>query len=98
VSRETKWVTGGVYKGTPSAMLEEFFFVVYYAINFTSIFFFFTFISLELTKAVARPCELLEEFITNFYGYGKLKSDYWFVGMEEGGGENIDEIIARLNI
>jgi hypothetical protein len=79
-------------------LLEEFFSLFIMQSILLPIFFFFTFISLELTKAVARPCELLEEFITNFYGYGKLKSDYWFVGMEEGGGENIDEIIARLNI
>lgn len=42
--------------------------------------------------------ELLEEFMIRFYGYGKLKSDYWFVGMEEGGGNTIDEVIARVNI
>lgn len=42
--------------------------------------------------------DLLEEFMIKFYGYGKLKSDYWFVGMEEGGGNSFDEIIARLNI
>ncbi len=42
--------------------------------------------------------ELLEEFMFKFYGYGNLKSDYWFVGMEEGGGNTLDEIAARLKV
>lgn len=28
---------------------------------------------------------LLTEFMTNFFGYGNLKGEYCFVGMEEGG-------------
>jgi hypothetical protein len=41
---------------------------------------------------------LLKEYMTNFYGYGNLKGDYWFVGMEEGGGGSPTEIISRLNV
>lgn len=31
-----------------------------------------------------------------FLGYGNPKGDFWFVGMEEGGGADIDEIHRRL--
>ena len=40
---------------------------------------------------------LLEEFIHNFYGYGNYRGNYWFIGMEEGGGNSIEEINRRLN-
>jgi hypothetical protein len=39
---------------------------------------------------------LLEEFINNFYGYGNYHGKYWFIGMEEGGGNSIEEINRRL--
>ena len=39
---------------------------------------------------------LLQVFMDGFYGYGNLKAKYWFVGMEEGGGQTIEEITARL--
>jgi hypothetical protein len=38
----------------------------------------------------------LEEFIQFFLGYGNFNSDYWFVGMEEGGGKSFEEINSRL--
>jgi hypothetical protein len=41
--------------------------------------------------------KLLREFMTSFYGYGNLKGEYWFVGMEEGGGDKIEKIISRLS-
>lgn len=41
--------------------------------------------------------ELLEDYIENFYGYGNLNGDYWFVGMEEGGGDEFKEIESKLN-
>ncbi len=41
---------------------------------------------------------LLEEYMNTFYGYGNLKGKYWFIGMEEGGGNSIEEIISRLDI
>jgi hypothetical protein len=34
--------------------------------------------------------ELIDQFCLDFYGYGELCSNYWFVGMEEGG-ENAAE-------
>lgn len=30
--------------------------------------------------------EYTDYYMKNFYGYGNWKSDYWFIGMEEGGG------------
>lgn len=32
---------------------------------------------------------LINDFCLGFYGYGNLKADYWFVGMEEGGENSI---------
>lgn len=40
--------------------------------------------------------ELLQEFMYNFYGYGNYQGDYWFVGMEEGGGDSVAEINQRI--
>jgi hypothetical protein len=40
---------------------------------------------------------LLKEFIFNFFGYGNYHSKYWFIGMEEGGGNSIKEVNRRLN-
>jgi hypothetical protein len=39
---------------------------------------------------------LLEKFIHSFFGYGNYEADYWFVGMEEGGGGTLEEISSRL--
>lgn len=39
---------------------------------------------------------LLKNYIENFYGYGNLESDYWFIGKEEAGGETHQEINSRL--
>lgn len=41
--------------------------------------------------------ELLQYFITTFYGSGNYSGDYWFVGMEEGGGASLDQVKLRLN-
>jgi len=41
--------------------------------------------------------QLLEDFAQNFYGYGNYKADYWFIGMEEGGGNSVTDISSRLN-
>jgi hypothetical protein len=38
----------------------------------------------------------LRQFIKTFYGYGNLASRFWFIGMEEGGGNSLKEIRARL--
>ena len=34
---------------------------------------------------------LIQEFCLGFYGYGNLNADYWFIGMEEGGKNTIQE-------
>ncbi|BAY34333.1 hypothetical protein NIES2107_62380 [Nostoc carneum NIES-2107] len=31
--------------------------------------------------------ELLEKIIETFYGYGNYQGNYWFIGMEEAGGD-----------
>ena len=35
---------------------------------------------------------LLADFAQTFYGYGDYNGDYWFVGMEEGGGDSFQYI------
>jgi hypothetical protein len=42
--------------------------------------------------------QLLLEFMSNFYGYGDYNGAYWFVGMEEGGGDSFDEVAKRLSV
>ncbi len=41
--------------------------------------------------------QLLDEFARTFYGYGNYSGQYWFIGMEEGGGNSFAEIAKRLN-
>jgi hypothetical protein len=40
---------------------------------------------------------LLQDRIHHFFGYGQYASDYWFIGMEEGGGNTRHEVDQRLN-
>jgi hypothetical protein len=40
---------------------------------------------------------LLMDFIHSFYGYGNYQGPYWYLGMEEGGGNSVEEIDRRLN-
>jgi len=42
--------------------------------------------------------QLLEAFISGFYGYGNYQAPYWFVGMEEGGGNTYSEVTKRLEV
>jgi len=42
--------------------------------------------------------QLLQEFMHNFYGYGSYQGAYWFVRMEEGGGDSFDEVSKRLRV
>lgn len=35
--------------------------------------------------------KLIQDFCLGNYGYGNMSSDYWFVGMEEGGQNTIQE-------
>src|SRR5882672_9473250 len=40
---------------------------------------------------------VLARFMSSFFGYGRLQARVWFVGMEEGGGQNLEGIQARLS-
>ena len=41
--------------------------------------------------------KLLSEYIETFYGYGNWgKSNFWFVGIEEGGGKTIENVTQRI--
>ena len=40
--------------------------------------------------------QLLQDFMNGFYGYGNYSGGYWFVGMEEGGGNSFENIDKRL--
>ena len=39
----------------------------------------------------------LSQFMKTFYGYGNLSARFWFIGMEEGGGNSFAEVQARLS-
>ena len=41
---------------------------------------------------------LLTEYMTTFFGYGRYEGDWWLVGMEEGGGDTVQDIEARLRV
>ncbi len=38
----------------------------------------------------------LLQFMSRFYGYGNVAARFWFIGMEEGGGNTFEEVQARL--
>jgi hypothetical protein len=38
----------------------------------------------------------LEDYATNFLGYGRLDAPAWFIGMEEGGGNSFEEVARRI--
>lgn len=40
--------------------------------------------------------DTLNAFINTFMGYGDFKADTWFVGMEEGGGNSIEDVQNRI--
>lgn len=42
--------------------------------------------------------QLLSNFTNTFYGYGDYQGTYWFIGMEEGGGNSYEEINNRLTV
>jgi len=44
------------------------------------------------------PSELLTDYAHQFYGFGTWNAKVWFVGIEETGGENLDEIHSRLRV
>ncbi|MEO3385806.1 hypothetical protein [Mesorhizobium sp. CAU 1741] len=41
--------------------------------------------------------ELIQDFSFNFLGYGSAKPRIVFIGMEEGGGNSLEEVAKRLN-
>lgn len=38
----------------------------------------------------------LKTYIANYYGFGNWNSKIWFIGMEEGGGNSLEEVQRRL--
>lgn len=40
--------------------------------------------------------EHLHAFVSGFFGYGSFAAPYWFIGMEEGGGDTPEDINLRL--
>jgi hypothetical protein len=42
--------------------------------------------------------DLLKDYLARFFGYGNLEGDFWFIGMEEGGGNCEEEITSRLSV
>jgi hypothetical protein len=42
--------------------------------------------------------DLLDAYMRTFYGYGAWTAKYWFVGMEEGGGDSLAEIERRITV
>ncbi len=42
--------------------------------------------------------QLLQSFMSSFYGYGNHAAPYWFIGMEEGGGDSFEEVASRLAV
>ena len=39
---------------------------------------------------------LLQHFMSTFYGSGNYFGEYWLIGMEEGGGNDLDQVSKRL--
>lgn len=42
--------------------------------------------------------QLLEAFMSGFYGFGDYQASYRFVGIEEGGGNTVEAIVKQLRI
>lgn len=42
--------------------------------------------------------QLLEAFISGFYGFGSYRAPYWFIGMEEGGGNSFEAVAKQLEV
>jgi hypothetical protein len=41
--------------------------------------------------------QIIQNYIANFLGYGDPNNPFWFIGMEEGGGVDREELNARFN-
>jgi hypothetical protein len=44
----------------------------------------------------ASMIDALEAYMASFAGYGGLRAPLWFVGMEEGGGRDVEELTRRV--
>ena len=42
--------------------------------------------------------KLLENYIHNFFGHGNLDTNFWFISIEEGGGNTEKELQNRLTV
>ena len=42
--------------------------------------------------------EILLNRLEHFWGFGRYESECWFIGMEEGGGDEIQEVSKRLAV
>ena len=41
---------------------------------------------------------LIEKYIKNFLGYGNIYGDYWFIGKEEGGDDDLAKNLNRIHV
>jgi hypothetical protein len=41
--------------------------------------------------------DALQAYMASFAGYGDLRAPLWFVGMEEGGGRDVDDLVRRVD-
>ena len=48
--------------------------------------------------ATQLPDLLLQDYVHQFFGYGSYGGDWWLIGMEEGGGNNVEEVATRLRL
>ncbi|MEI7516587.1 MAG: hypothetical protein WCK81_14465 [Betaproteobacteria bacterium] len=44
------------------------------------------------------PNKLVKDYVLKFFGYGSWKANIWFVGMEEGGSDNVRDVEGRLKV
>lgn len=42
--------------------------------------------------------DLLQRYVGGFLGYGNLGAPFWFIGVEEGGGESCEQVAERLEV
>ena len=49
-----------------------------------------------LTPTPCHDDELLSDYMKGFWGYGATDASFWFVGMEEGGGNTFEEVEERI--
>lgn len=52
----------------------------------------------NLAKAMSKKIdpELLEKYVSTLLRFGRAEAPYWFVGLEEGGGNSEEEVAGRL--